>query len=65
MIYGEKYSFLSLFTKELPTDGRANRRTDGPMDGRTDRRREGGTDTASYRDVRTHLKVLVSDFSTG
>ena len=28
MIYGEKYSFLSLFTKAL--------RTDGPTDGRTD-----------------------------
>ena len=29
MIYGEKYSFLSLFTKALPTDGPMDRRTDG------------------------------------
>ena len=41
IIYGENYSFLSLFTKALPTD----RQTNGPMDGRTD--------TASYKDVKT------------
>ena len=41
IIYGEKYAFLSLFTKTL--------RTDKPTDWRTD--------TASYRDARTHLKI--------
>ena len=50
MIYGEKYSFLSLFTKAL----RTNRRTDQPTDGRTNRR----TDRASFRDARTHLKSV-------
>ena len=45
MIYGEKSSFLSLFTKALPTDGW----TDGRMDGRTD--------TASFRDARMYLKM--------
>ena len=49
MIYGEKYSFLSLFTKALPTDGPTDRRTDGPTDGRTD--------IPSYRDAWTHLKT--------
>ena len=45
MIYGEKYSFLSLFTKALRTNGRTNR----------------PTDTTSYRDARTHLKTLIID----
>ena len=31
-----------------------DRRTNGPTDGRTD----GWTDTASYRDARTHLKTF-------
>ena len=50
MIYGEKYSFLSLFTKALPADRRMDRWTDGRTDGRTD--------TASYRDARTHQKSV-------
>ena len=45
IIYGEKYAFLSLFTKASRTDQRT--------DGRTDQR----TDTASYTDARTHLKM--------
>ena len=45
IVYGEKYAFLSLFTKPLRTD----QRTDGPTDGRSD--------IASYRDARTHLKM--------
>ena len=31
-----------------------DRRTDGPTDGRTD----GPTDIPSYRDARTHLRIL-------
>ena len=50
MIYGEKYSLLSLFTKALPTDGRMDGRMDGQMDQ--------WMDTASYRDARMHLKRL-------
>ena len=34
--------------------GPTERRTDGPTDRRTDRR----TDTPSYRDARTHLKII-------
>ena len=42
IVYGEKYAFLSLFTKVSWTNGRTN----------------GRTDTASCRDVRTHLKSV-------
>ena len=58
MIYGEKYSFLSLFTKALRTDGPMDQRTNGRTDGRTD----GPTDTPSYRDAWTHLKSVVNLF---
>ena len=37
-----------------PTYGRMDLRTDGPTDGRTD----GPTDRPSYRDARTHLKMM-------
>ena len=48
-IHEEKPSFLQLKKKRI-TDGR----TDGPTDGPTDRR----TDGPSYRDARTHLKII-------
>ena len=32
--------------------------TDGRTDGRTDRRTDGPTDIPSYRDARTHLKIM-------
>ena len=38
MIYGEKYLFLSLFTKALRTNGWTDGPTDGRTDGPTDRR---------------------------
>ena len=41
--------------KKWGTDGPTDRRTDGPTDGPTDR----PTDTPSYRDARTHLKMLM------
>ena len=47
-IYEEKPSFLHSKKNALRTDGR----TDGPTDGRTDR--------PSYRDARTHLKMIGS-----
>ena len=42
--------FLAFFTKALLTDGGTEGRRDGPTDG--------PTDTCSYRDARTHLKVV-------
>ena len=34
--------------------------TNGPTDGRTDRPTDGRTDRPSYRDARTHLKMIGS-----
>ena len=45
---------MSLFTKALRTDGPTDRWTDRP----TDRLTDGRTDTPSYRDARTHLKII-------
>ena len=45
-IHEEKPPFLDFEINWLHTDGRTDRRTDGP------------TDTPSYRDARTHLKML-------
>ena len=39
-------------------DQRTDRRTDGPTDGRTDGPTDGRTDRPSYRDARTHLKMI-------
>ena len=41
------------------TDGRKDGRTDGWTDGQTDGQTDGWTDTPSYRDARSHLKILL------
>ena len=40
-----------------PTTEISSRRTDGRTDGQTDGQRDGRTDTPSYKDARTHLKM--------
>ena len=40
------------------TDIRTDGHTDGHTDGRTDGRMDGRTDEPSYRDARTHLKIV-------
>ena len=39
------------------TVGRMDRVMEGQRDGGTEGRRDGRTDTAAYRDARTHLKI--------
>ena len=60
IVHGEKYVFLSLFTKALQTDQRTNeptdQRTNGPMDQRTNGPTDRWTDKASHRVASPGLK---------